>query len=162
MAIARRSGWVSVGLVWIAAAMSIVAALPWSVCACLAAGPIQAAPSSELANSSCTCQCCGDMPSADAPKKSCCLQSSPNRGPDSQGQNQSNSPCKKVIIAGQATYASESPILKFGHTLLSILPVDAFASLLVHASPNGQLSFGSHSLHGPPSDLVTLLQHLLI
>ncbi|HEV3235507.1 MAG TPA: hypothetical protein VGZ25_00865 [Gemmataceae bacterium] len=162
MASARLCRRIGVGLVWMAAAMSIVAAVPSSVCACLAPGPIQAAPSTELPNRPCACQCCGDTSSADNSKRSCCSQSSTNRGSDGPTQGQNQSPCKKTIVAGQTTYAPESPILKFALTFLGLLPVDAFASLLAHPSPIGQYSPWSHSLHGPPADLVTLFQHFLI
>src|SRR5438105_3469532 len=133
MAIGRLSRWIGVGLVWTAAAMSVMVAVPWSVCACLAAGPNQTVPSLEPASAnSCACRCCGNPSSGDNSKKPCCSQHSPNRGSDSptQGQNQSKSPCKKSIVAGQTPYFPESPILKFAHTLLSLLPVDAFANLI--------------------------------
>jgi hypothetical protein len=140
--------------VWLTAVLTVAAGFPQVVCAC-PGRPAKRGESSSAQTCACGGGCCSSAPSA----KCCDGDRGPTKPAPTPGSGQTA--CKKTLIA---QHAQISPAANStgpnGDSSFSI----AVSPSMCYLAPPGIVTATAWQLppHAPPTDLLLLLQHLLI
>jgi hypothetical protein len=152
-------------IVWLTAAMTLVAGTPHLVCLCPGSRPHPPRPAFAA---SCSCEFCGSRAAAGGPTRKagkaccCCRQAKQQPRHDTKSGSQIHaSRCLRALALAEDFAAARGD----GDQRVELVPVSFSPRLLVPLSLSagiaGQTPWGSN-LDPPPADLVIALQHLII